>query len=129
MADVNRGNRPLSPHLQIYKPQLHSAMSIFFRISGVGLTLGGLLTVAWFLAAATGPEAFARIDWVITSYLGDLVMVGSLAALLYHLIGGIRHLVWDFGYGFEKESVRKSGFVVLGATAAMLIVVLIFVQV
>lgn len=117
MADVNRGNRPLSPHLQIYKPQLHSAMSIFFRAAGVGLMVGGLIAVAWFLAAATGPEAFAYVDGLATSFLGDLVMLGSLAALVYHTVSGIRHVWWDFGYGFELDQVRRSGFVVLGATA------------
>lgn len=124
MADVNRGNRPLSPHLQIYKPQLHSAMSIFFRIAGAGLTLGALLMVWWFLAAATGAEAFAAADGVITSFLGDLVMLGSLVALMYHLANGIRHLAWDFGYGFELDSVRKSGFVVLAATGLLSLIVI-----
>ncbi|MEL7348108.1 MAG: succinate dehydrogenase, cytochrome b556 subunit [Pseudomonadota bacterium] len=123
MADVNRGNRPLSPHLQIYKPQLHSAMSIFFRITGVGLAVGGLAMVWWFLAAATGPEYFATVDGIVTSFLGDLVMFGSLAALIYHTLNGIRHLWWDFGYGFELEKVRQSGFVVLGATAACTLLV------
>lgn len=117
MADVNRGNRPLSPHLQIYKPQLHSAMSIFFRAAGVGLALGGLLAVWWFLAAATSAEYFAFVDGIVTSFLGDLVMLGSLAALVYHTVSGIRHVWWDFGYGFELDQVRRSGFVVLGATA------------
>lgn len=125
MADVNRGNRPLSPHLHIYKPQLHSAMSIFFRIAGVGLTLGALLMVWWFLAAATGAQAFAAADGVITSFIGDLVMLGSLAALAYHLANGIRHLVWDFGYGFGLEQVRQSGFVVLGATGVLTLLVII----
>ncbi|MEM6487021.1 MAG: succinate dehydrogenase, cytochrome b556 subunit [Pseudomonadota bacterium] len=116
MADVNRGNRPLSPHLQIYKPQLHSAMSIFFRAAGVGLTAGALALVWWFMAAATGAEAFGWAEWALTSYLGDLVMFGCLAAAMYHLLGGIRHIYWDFGYGFKLDQVRQSGFVVLGAT-------------
>ncbi|MEM9764822.1 MAG: succinate dehydrogenase, cytochrome b556 subunit [Pseudomonadota bacterium] len=125
MADVNRGNRPLSPHLQIYKPQLHSAMSIFFRMAGVGLSVGGVLMVAWFLAAATGPDAFAMVDGLITSFIGDLVMLGCLAALIYHLLNGLRHLVWDFGYWFDMDIVRKSGFGVLGGTALLTLIVVL----
>lgn len=125
MPEVNRGNRPLSPHLQVYKPQMHSAMSIFFRITGCALALGAALTVWWFLAAATGPEAFAVANGVVTSFLGDLVMLGSLAALVYHTLNGIRHLVWDFGYGFDLDTVRTSGFAVLGGTALLTLLVVI----
>lgn len=104
MADVNRGNRPLSPHLTIYKPQLTSISSIFVRITGNALIVAALLVVWWFVAAATGPEAFARADAVLTSWLGDLVFLGSVLALWYHLLGGLRHLIWDFGYMLEVDS-------------------------
>jgi len=123
MADVNRGNRPLSPHLQVYRPQLHSAMSIFFRITGCALMVSGLLVTWWFLAAATGPEAFATADAVLSSTLGGLVLIASLAGLAYHLLNGLRHLAWDFGYGFEMRNVRRTGFAVLGGTAALTVVV------
>ena len=94
MADVNRGNRPLSPHLTIYRPQLTSMTSIFTRITGNALLVGALLIVWWFIAAATGPEAYARANGFLTSWFGDLVMFGSVAALWYHTLAGIRHLIW-----------------------------------
>jgi succinate dehydrogenase / fumarate reductase cytochrome b subunit len=113
MADVNRGNRPLSPHLQIYRPQLTSVLSIVHRMTGVGLTLGAVLVVWWLLAAATGPEYFAIVDGLLTSWIGLLVLLGSTWALAYHLLNGIRHLVWDIGYGYELETVDRSGIAVL----------------
>ncbi|MEM7527718.1 MAG: succinate dehydrogenase, cytochrome b556 subunit [Pseudomonadota bacterium] len=126
MADVNRGNRPLSPHLTIYKPQLHSALSILFRIAGVGLTLPALLIVWLFLAAATSEEAFATAEWWLTSYLGDLIMLGALAGVVYQLLGGIRHLWWDTGRGFNMPLVHRSGHILLAGTAVVtLLVVLI----
>lgn len=119
MADVNRGDRPLSPHMTIYRPQITSVLSIFHRISGVALTLGAALMVWWFLAAATGPEAFAVADGALTSVVGQLVLLGSLAALSYHTLNGIRHLIWDTGAGFDLESVSASGWAVLIGTAAL----------
>ena len=94
MADVNRGNRPLSPHLTIYRPQWTSITSILVRITGNALLVAGLLIVWWFVAAATGPEAFALANGVLTSWFGKLVMLGSIWALWYHSLGGLRHLVW-----------------------------------
>ena len=113
MADVNRGNRPLSPHLQIYRPQITSTLSILHRMTGVGLTLGAALVVWWLLAAATGPEYFALVDGLITSWLGHLVLLGLTWALSYHLLNGIRHLFWDMGYGFEIETVDRTGIAVV----------------
>ncbi|HSF93408.1 MAG TPA: succinate dehydrogenase, cytochrome b556 subunit [Thermohalobaculum sp.] len=112
MADVNRGDRPLSPHLQIYRPQITSILSILHRMTGVGLTLGGVLVVWWLLAAATGPEYFATVDGLITSWLGHLVLLGLTWALSYHLLNGIRHLFWDLGYGFDLPSVDRTGIAV-----------------
>jgi succinate dehydrogenase / fumarate reductase cytochrome b subunit len=119
MADVNRGNRPLSPHLQIYRPQLTSVLSIVHRMTGVGLTLGAVLVVWWLLAAATGPEYFAIVDGLLTSWIGLLVLLGSTWALAYHLLNGIRHLVWDIGHGFELETVDRSGIAVLIGSAVL----------
>ena len=112
MADVNRGDRPLSPHLQIYRPQITSILSILHRMTGVGLTLGGVLVVWWLLAAATGPEYFATVDGLITSWLGHLVLLGLTWALSYHFLNGIRHLFWDLGYGFDLPSVDRTGIAV-----------------
>lgn len=118
-AAVNRGARPLSPHLQVYKPQLHSAISIFNRITGVGNVLGAVLIAWWFIAAASGPEYFAFVDGFLTSWFGIILLIGFAFSICYHMCNGIRHLVWDAGYGFEKDQVRFSGMVVLAAAALM----------
>ena len=97
MADVNRGNRPLSPHLTIYRPQWTSISSILVRITGNALIVAALLIVWWFVAAASGPDAFATANGFITSWFGDLIMTLSVLGLWYHTLGGLRHLVWDSG--------------------------------
>lgn len=127
MADIPRGNRPLSPHLQVYRPQLTSITSIFTRITGNALILGGILIVWWFIAAAKGPEAFARADWVLTSWLGDLVMFASLWALWYHSLAGIRHLIWDAGKGLEIEAAEKLGLAVIAGSAILTILTVIVI--
>ncbi len=116
MADVNRGNRPLSPHLQIYKPQWTSVSSIFTRITGNALLVASLLVVWWFLAAASGPEAFATADGLITSWFGDLVMFLSLWALWYHTLAGVRHLIWDTGRGLDLPTAEKLAYGVIGGS-------------
>lgn len=113
MADVNRGNRPLSPHLQIYRPQITSLSSILTRITGAALLVGGLLTVWWFLALSAGPEYFAIADGLITSLVGDLIMTGSVWALWYHTLAGVRHLIWDTGRGLELSTAVKLGWAVI----------------
>ncbi len=125
MADVNRGNRPLSPHLSIYRPYLSMVMSICHRITGVGLILAALMLVWWLMAAAAGPGAFATADWWVTSWLGALILFCSAAALWYHLCNGVRHLWWDIGRGFDLEAVRQSGLAVLAAAGALTLVTLI----
>ena len=127
MADVNRGNRPLSPHLQIYRPQLNSITSILTRITGNALLLGTLLVTWWFLAAATSAEYFAVADAVLTSWFGDLVMLGSAWALWYHLCAGVRHLIWDNGYGLEMEQSDAMGIGVIIASVALTILTFIAV--
>lgn len=119
MADVNRGARPLSPHLGIYKPELNMVMSITHRITGVGLTLGATLVAWWLLAAATSAEYFALVDGLMTSWVGSLVLVGSVAALWYHTLNGVRHLVWDAGRGYALDAVERSGKLILAATAVL----------
>ncbi len=126
MADVNRGNRPLSPHLSIYNQSYTGTLSILHRITGVAMTLGAALIVWWFLAAASGPEAFATADGFLSSLLGKLILIGSLLALSYHFLNGIRHLFWDAGYGFNLGLVRTSGwFVMIGSVVLTALVWLI----
>jgi len=126
MADVNRGQRPLSPHLTIYRPQLTSISSIFTRITGNALLLGALMVVWWFLAAASGPDYFAFADAVITSTLGDLVMLGSLWALWYHTLAGVRHLIWDTGRGMDLDSATKLGWaVVIGSFVLTILTIIV----
>jgi succinate dehydrogenase / fumarate reductase, cytochrome b subunit len=93
--------RPLSPHLQIYRWPLPMAMSIAHRISGVGLYFGMLLVAWWLIAAASGPNAYANVAAFMGSFIGRLVLFGYTWALLHHMLGGIRHFVWDTGHGFS----------------------------
>jgi succinate dehydrogenase / fumarate reductase cytochrome b subunit len=109
-----RSERPLSPHLQIYKWHLTMALSIGHRVSGIGLALGLVLLVWWLVALASGPEAFATVQAVMDSWIGALVLFGYTFAVLYHLANGIRHLAWDLGYGFDLAVAARSGIAVLG---------------
>jgi len=127
MADVNRGNRPLSPHLSIYRPQLTSMTSIFTRITGTGLVVGGLLVVWWLLAAATSPAYFETVDGVITSFIGDIVMSLSLLALWYHALAGLRHLYWDAGKGLDVETAEKLGLGIMGGSVVLTVISLIVI--
>jgi succinate dehydrogenase / fumarate reductase cytochrome b subunit len=127
MADVNRGNRPLSPHLDVYKMEWTMLLSITHRITGVALTAGAMLTAWWLLAAATSADYFAVVDGLMTSWIGNLVLLGSAFALWYHFGNGVRHLVWDAGFGFDLKDAERSGQAVVGfaALATLLTVVLV----
>ena len=125
MADVNRGNRPLSPHLTIYRPQMTSMTSSFVRITGNALIVAALLVVWWFVAAAAGPDAYATADAVITSWFGNLVMVLSAWALWYHTLGGIRHLIWDAGYGLEVSQSEFMGWIMIFGSLALTVLTII----
>lgn len=125
MADVNRGNRPLSPHLTIYKPQLNSITSILVRITGNALLVSAILVVWWMMAAASGPEYFARIDGLMTSFLGDIVMTLSVLGLWYHALGGLRHLVWDTGRGLDIQTSDRMGWgMIIGSVALTFLTVI-----
>jgi len=104
--------RPLSPHLQIYRPQITSVLSILHRLTGVALVFGAILLTYWLSAAAYGPEAFARAQGFMGSWFGRLVLFGLTFSLFYHLCNGIRHLAWDAGWGFELPKLRASGWLV-----------------
>jgi len=95
--------RPLSPHLQIYRPMLTMMMSIVHRITGVALYFGTLLLVIWLIALASSEQAFGLVNGLFGSWLGLLVLVGYSWALIHHMLGGVRHFVWDTGAGFGPE--------------------------
>jgi succinate dehydrogenase / fumarate reductase cytochrome b subunit len=114
--------RPLSPHLQIYRWQLTSVLSILHRITGVALAAGTLLLVYWIIATAAGPATFATAQAFIGSIVGRLLLFGWTIALFYHFANGIRHLFWDAGKGFELRTAYASGWVVvIGAVALSLL--------
>ncbi len=108
--------RPLSPHLQVYRPQLTSMMSITHRATGVALTTGTLVLAAWLVAVALGGETFAMMAMAVTHPLGQFVLFGYSVALIYHAMNGIRHLFWDLGFGLSIPEVYRSGHIVLFLT-------------
>jgi succinate dehydrogenase / fumarate reductase, cytochrome b subunit len=108
--------RPLSPHLQVYTPQITSILSIMNRITGLAVSVGTLMLVWWLVAAATGDEAFARAQGFLGSPIGLFVLFGWTASLFYHFFGGLRHLAWDFGYGYDLPQTHMSGWAVVIAT-------------
>lgn len=125
MADVNRGKRPLSPHIQVYRQQYTGIPSITHRITGVGMNLTAVLVVWWLLAAATEADYFHLVDGLLTSWVGGLVLIGSAWALSYHFLNGIRHLWWDTGHGFDIETVRTGAYAVFAGSVVVAIVLLI----
>lgn len=127
MADVKRGDRPLSPHLSIYRPQLTSMTSILTRITGNALLVTALLIVWWFLAAATSSGYFDMVNGLLTSWFGDLVLFLSLWGIWYHLLAGLRHLYWDTGRGLEIETAEKLGWGVIGGSVVLTILTALIV--
>jgi len=118
-------DRPLSPHLQVYRPQMTSVLSILHRLTGVALTLGTLLLTWWLVAAAYGPDQFDTVQAAVGSWLGQLILWGFTFALFYHLGNGVRHLAWDFGWGFELGQLRASGLAMVAFAVAATVVTLI----
>lgn len=112
MAEDNKTReRPLSPHLQIYRPMLTTAMSIMHRITGSALYVGTLFLAWWLIAAASGPQAYAAFQAAAGSFFGRLILFGYTWALFHHLLGGLRHLIWDTGRGFgpqEREWLARA---------------------
>jgi succinate dehydrogenase / fumarate reductase, cytochrome b subunit len=108
--------RPLSPHVQVYRWPISMALSIAHRATGVGLGLGTLLLTWWLVAAATSDVAFAQVQWFVGSVIGMLMLFGWTLSLFCHLFAGIRHLVWDAGYGFDQPWYDRSAWGVVIAT-------------
>ena len=127
MADARPVERPLSPHLQVYRPQMTSISSILTRITGNGLIVGVMLAVWWLLAAASGPEYFAYVDAIATSWFGDLVFTLSLLAIWYHYLAGLRHLYFDAGKGLEIETAEMLGWVCIIGSVVLTVITLLVV--
>ncbi len=108
--------RPLSPHLQVYRPQLTSILSIVHRATGFALAVGTLFLAWWLIAAAAGPDAYALVEAFFGSWLGYLVLIGFSWALMYHLSNGIRHLAWDAGWGFDLPTAYTTGWAVVAGS-------------
>ena len=107
----------------MYRPQITTVLSIFHRITGIWLSVGTLLLVWWLVAAATGPDAYARVQGFLGSAIGWLLLFSWTLALFYHLFAGLRHLAWDAGVGFEKREYHLSGMAVVIAALACTVLV------
>ena len=112
-------HRPLSPHLQVYKPQITSVMSILHRITGVFLSLGSLLLAVWIFGAAYDEQIYLSLADFFRSLIGTAALIAWSAAFYYHLCNGIRHMFWDAGKGFALETVTRTGIVVLLASSLL----------
>jgi succinate dehydrogenase / fumarate reductase, cytochrome b subunit len=112
-------NRPLSPDIQIYRPQLTSVLSISHRVTGIALSVGAPLLVFWLIAAAAGPRAYSAVQGFLHSPIGLILLFCWTFSLFFHLCNGIRHLAWDAGHGFELRSIYASGWSVVAASTVL----------
>jgi len=112
-------SKPLSPHLQVYRPQLTSVLSITHRLSGVFLSVGTVVLLYWLLASAGGAERYAEARTLLDCWLSKLALFGWTWAFFYHLCNGIRHLAWDAGYGFDLKTVYRTGYAVICASVVL----------
>ena len=119
---MKSADRPISPHLQIYRWQLTSVLSILHRAAGIVLSAGAILLVWWLVAAASGPDAYEGVANFLGSWIGLLLLFGWTAGLFYHLCNGIRHLVWDTGQALDLKSTYLGGWLVVGGTAMLTVV-------
>lgn len=132
MADVDSrseslaAERPLSPHLSIYKPALTMTMSIAHRISGVALYIGAILLGLFFLGLALGPEAFQVVSWLVNSWFGRIFVFLFSWALFHHLLGGVRHAIWDRGLYLDADGRRLLAQATLGGGVALTLLLWIF---
>jgi len=124
MAGMQARERPVSPHLTIYRWPLPMMMSILHRITGAGLYLGTLLMAWWLIAAGEGPNAYARLSTFIGSWVGRVILFGYTWALIHHMLGGIRHLIWDTGHGFGPE---RDSLALMTAVGSVALTVLLWV--
>ena len=114
-------DRPLSPDLQIYRPQLTSVLSISHRVTGIVMSVCSVLLVAWLIAAASGPQTYTAVQELMRSWIGFFLLLGATFSLFFHLCNGIRHLVWDAGHGFMLRTIYASGWTVLATSVVLTI--------
>ncbi len=123
MASPKTVERPLSPHLQIYKPMLTMMMSIVHRITGAALYFGTLLLAWWLVSAAGGPKSYDAAQWFFGSWIGRFILFGYTWALMHHMLGGIRHFIWDMGYGFDHpQREYLARFTLVGGIALTVLI-------
>ena len=122
---MTEAQRPLSPHLQIYKPQLTSVLSISHRAAGIALSVSTLFLVWWFIAAATSDSAFAAAQSFFGSWLGLILLLGWTLSFFFHLCNGIRHLCWDVGWGFDLRTTYATGWTVVAVSIALTLIAFI----
>ena len=122
-SDGRLVRRPLSPHLQVYRWQITSVLSILHRMTGIALGVGTLLLTWWLVAAATSAEAFGTVQGFIGSPIGLLLLFGWTYALFFHMCNGIRHLAWDLGRGFEKPEYHFTGWLAVAASVVLTVLV------
>ncbi|AWM85645.1 succinate dehydrogenase, cytochrome b556 subunit [Microvirga sp. 17 mud 1-3] len=123
MAEVKVAPRPLSPHLQIYRWTWTMAMSVVHRAAGIALYGGIALFAIWLVALASGPRAFETVHWFFGSPLGLLILFGYTWVLLHHMLGGVRHLVWDFGHGMEPGvRINMARFTLIGSVVLTVLI-------
>ena len=120
---ASRRSRPLSPHLQIYRPTLTMTMSIAHRITGAALYFGMLLLAWWVISAASGPNAYATFEAFIGSFIGRVILFGYTWALLHHLVGGLRHFLWDTGHGYELSTIDLLSWGTLAGSATLTLLI------
>ena len=127
MSAPNNGNRPTSPFMfgSLYRWQISSVTSMIHRITGVALFLTFLMLVFWVTSAAVGGGFFDCVQWFITSWVGKLALLLSLWGMWYHFLNGIRHLVWDMGFGFDLDVAYKTGLVSIIGSVVMTILTII----
>ena len=114
--------RPLSPHLQIYKPQLTSILSILHRVTGVTLSMGSIILVSWIVALTLGEETYVIFTKIINHWFSHLVLMGFTFGIFYHLSNGIRHLFWDAGYGYGLKEAYISGSAVIFSSLTLTVI-------
>lgn len=120
---AQKSQRPLSPHLQIYAPQITWITSITHRFTGLALTVGTLVILWWLVAMAIGPDAYATAVGFLGSWFGQILLFGWTLALTYHFVNGLRHLVWDAGWGLELAMAQKTGWATVAATGILTVLI------